>query len=84
MKALMDTGEKPSSSFQQRNISELGRAAVAGWVNFNLADLFPTSKGESKAADKAVQAEIETLRQQIALLNGTIHGVGQSLNAGHA
>ena len=79
----MDAGKKPLSSLQQRNISELARGAVEGLVNFNLADLLLTSKGESKAADKALQAEIETLRQEIALLNGTEHGVCQSLQAAH-
>lgn len=79
----MDTGKKPSSTLQQRNISELARGAVAEWMNFNLADLFPTSKGESKAADKETQAEIESLRQEIALLNSTEHGVRQSLTAAH-
>ncbi|BDA46579.1 probable collagen alpha-5(VI) chain at N-terminal half [Coccomyxa sp. Obi] len=69
----LQTGEKPSSRFQQRNISELTGGAVADWMNFNLADLFPASRSETKAANKALQTEIDTLRQQISELNGTEH-----------
>ena len=76
----MDTGVKPSSTLQQRNLSELARGAIAEWKNFNLADTFPASKGETKA----LYAEIDILRQQINLLNGTEHGVRLSLKTTHA
>ncbi|BDA46582.1 hypothetical protein COCOBI_09-0340 [Coccomyxa sp. Obi] len=62
----IQTGE---NTFLQRNISELARGGIAEWMSFNLANLFPASKGETNA----LQAEIDTLRQQISLLNGTQH-----------
>ncbi|CAL8471186.1 g10728 [Coccomyxa elongata] len=64
--SALQMGEKPSSTFQQRNNSELASGAVAEWMNFYFADLFPASKGESKAADKALQAEIDTLKHRLA------------------
>ncbi|BDA46577.1 hypothetical protein COCOBI_09-0290 [Coccomyxa sp. Obi] len=73
MTQALPTDEKPSTTFEQRNVSDLAKGA-AEWMNF--ADLFPTSWGESKTANKPLQAVIDTLLNSAEHAGGIVGPTG--------